>query len=149
MMRFLSSPGWLTCLIVICLPLFSGCSTIPKLWKAPVIEKQVEYITQRLECGPEPTIDSLRLAEYEPIVLPSLSTMGVTPDLLPDWLVEHYDHGWIALSEADWEDVDSNDIDKKRLAGQLQAVIEFYRKCLEGQNSLRNTGMDAQDDAKE
>ena len=122
--------------LVMCLLLLlgAGCSTVPTLWEKPVIEKQVEYITQELDCGPEPRVDALRLAGYEPIVLPSLSALGVAVDLLPDWLVEHYDHGWIALSEADWEDVDKNDIDKKRLAGQQAVVIEFYRKCLEGQD---------------
>ena len=132
-MRNTPSPQ-LAAILVMCFPLLFGCSTVPKLWDAPIFEKQVEYITQRLECGPEPTVDALRLAEYEPIVLPSLSALGLPADSLPDWLVEHFDHGWIALSEADWEDVDKNDIDKKRLAAQQAVVIEFYRQCLAGQD---------------
>jgi len=127
-MRPNSSPGFLLCVAMV-LPLF-GCSTVPKLWDKPVIEKQIEYIEKEFSCGPEPQVDTLVLLAYEPIVLPSLSALSVTPDHLPDWLVEHFDHGWIALSEADWEDVDKNDIDKLRYAQQLWAVIKFYRSCV-------------------
>lgn len=126
-----SSPFPPLFLIAMSLPLF-GCSTVKPLWDKPIIETKVEYIKQELNCGPEPKVDALVLLEYEPIVLPSLSVLGVTPDLLPDWLVEHFDHGWIALSDADWEDVDRNDIDKLRYARQLRSVIDFYRSCVDG-----------------
>jgi hypothetical protein len=68
--------------------------------------------------------------EYEPIVIPPLLDLGAPVENIPEYLSDHLDHGWMALSLADWEDVDRNDIDKLRYTKQQKVVIDFYRKCV-------------------
>ena len=114
--------------------LLSGCSAVPKLWDAPVIKKEIDYVHEEISCGPKPNVDALHLLRYEPTVLPDLLTLGVDINRVPDWLTEHLDHKWVALSIEHWEAVDKNDIDKKRLAEQQQKVIHYYEKCIEQYN---------------
>src|SRR3990167_5465129 len=128
-MRYLPSPSVICLIMAFLLP---GCSTVPQLWKAPVLEKQVEYVKQVLNCGPVPQVDGLRLKEIEPVVLPALQDFGAWIDNLPEYLMDHLDHTWFAMSPSDWEDMDSNDIDKRRFAKQQQVVIVFYKSCLDG-----------------
>jgi len=127
--------------------MFQGCSLLALAALSnkdePVVKETVEYVTQEINCGIPPNVDALHLQNYEPIVLPSLSTLGVSIDNMPEYLVDHYDHGWMALSMSDWEDIDTNDIDKKRLTLQWMEVVKFYQKCIEdygnaGSGSISN-----------
>jgi len=97
----------------------------------PVVVEKIEYVKQDVNCGTTPQVNAIHLQDYEPIVLPSLAALGVAIENLPEYLVDHYDHGWMALSMADWEDIDTNDIDKMRVTLQWKKVVEFYEKCIE------------------
>jgi hypothetical protein len=114
----------------------AGCAGgVKQLWDEPIIQHEVEVVRVPVNCGIEPQVTALRLKSYEPKVIPPLLEMGIPLENVPEWLTDDLDHGWFALSMNHWENVDINDVDKKALVIQKDALIAFYRKCVADHNA--------------
>lgn len=123
-------------------PLFGfiiGCSSLLSEKPERILEIQKEIIEApqiQISCNYAPVITPLNLEPYEFIVLPSLSSFGLSSEEVPEYLKDKTGNTWWAVDPYDFEAIDRNDIDKQRLVKELKLLIEFYQDCIKDYNSV-------------